>query len=393
MKIRLLFAVASLVFVLSSNLNAQAQGPFVRFPGRLTTPRRAAANGVPVQRVHPNILQPRFSEDHGNVSVLHDDGTMIVPQNAFNLANSSLVFTPQGGGYTVQTVTPNFVNPGTNAQLIRLGGGSVSLNLPFTFKFYNGSYTTVYLNSNGNLTFGAADNNDFYFGLGTAVSGPPRIAALFDALLDQSGGGFGQIGAEAFSDHVNIYWLQVEDFSQVLNTFEIILQSNGIIRFNYGPVSATSAAVGLSPGSSAPLQTVDFSQQTSPLAFTGSIGEAFSQYADIDLGAVGQAFYQSHPDNYDGFIVFADVDGMQGAYAQPVRNATKGVNNMFDYGAFFGSKNRLFITANAGSVSQYPADPAQIFEGPLSTLTLMGQLFGHAWMSYVDTNPSSLIGL
>jgi hypothetical protein len=391
----MLLAFGLLVLFAASAMDATAQSPFPnKFP-----PRKAFQHPIPhslanLPRLKSNItLQHRVSEDHGNVSVLHDDGTLIIPANSFDMQNTSLVFTPQGSGYTVQSVTPTYVSPGNNAQLAQLGGGSAKIQLPFTFKFYGTSYTSLFLNSNGNLTFATVDNFDYYTGLNTLAGGPPRIAPFFDYMVDAYGGGAGQIGLETFSDHINFYWIQVEDSNLAFNTFEMILQNNGVIQFNYGPSNATALSAGLSPGNTSSIQQVDFTQQKTPLSFTGAIGEAFSPVADLDLGAVSQAFYQLHPDNYDGLIAFADVDGLDGAYAQPVRNQTQGVSGIFDEGAFFGSKSRLFITANMGSISQYPADPTATIVASHTTLTMVGQMFGHAWMSYVDTNPPLLQGL
>jgi len=423
MRIRLLFALTVLAVTAASVSRVHAQSPIplvmqaapgMNVPGkpplRVKTPARRvpgttmASGKAALPRLTNGTAQPRVAADQGNVAVLQDDGTMIIPTNGFDLVNNSLVFTPQGSGYTVQSVTPTFVNPGSGAQLVQLGGNSQQFTLPFTFKFYGTNYSKIFLNSFGNLTFVNQDNNDFYFDLRSLETGPPRIAPMFDYLVDEFGGGNGEIGLETFSDHVNFYWEQVEDFpAGELNTFEVSLYNTGIIQFNYSTgadPNYTSAVVGLSPGGASAIQTIDFSQQTSPLAFTGVIDEVFSPFTDLDLLAVGQNFYQSHPDNYDGFIAFADFDGLgfeQGyPYAQSITNQTQGLGlNSFQYNTFFGSKSRLFITANGGSIDQYPADPtAQVFIGSThNTLTLMGQQFGHAWMAYADTNPASLLGL
>src|ERR1051326_2242928 len=48
------------------------------------------------------------SADQGNVSILHDDGTLIIPQNVFDLAGRALTFTPQGNAYTLTVGTSAF---------------------------------------------------------------------------------------------------------------------------------------------------------------------------------------------------------------------------------------------------------------------------------------------
>ena len=62
----------------------------------------------------------------------------------------------------------------------------VLLNLPFTYRFCGRSYSSVYVNSNGSLTFG---EGDWWFVESAEgfLQGPPRIAGFWDDL--QSCGG------------------------------------------------------------------------------------------------------------------------------------------------------------------------------------------------------------
>src|SRR4051794_6442241 len=90
MKFRLLFACGALGFIVLTLIPATAQSTFpakagVRIPFRGPVPPQISS----VPRVKANIpLQSRATyEDHGNVSVLHDDGTLIVPANQFDLSN------------------------------------------------------------------------------------------------------------------------------------------------------------------------------------------------------------------------------------------------------------------------------------------------------------------
>src|SRR5205085_9717323 len=54
--------------------------------------------------------------------------------------------------------------------------------LPFSFPFFGNTYREVYVNSDGNLTFTAADNASTDRSLGRMTAGPPRISPLFDDL-------------------------------------------------------------------------------------------------------------------------------------------------------------------------------------------------------------------
>src|SRR5215471_4370828 len=48
-------------------------------------------------------LQPRALKDQGNVSVMQDDGSLIIPLNRFDLTNRSVTFSPRVDGYQVVT--------------------------------------------------------------------------------------------------------------------------------------------------------------------------------------------------------------------------------------------------------------------------------------------------
>src|ERR1017187_1014409 len=97
--------------------------------------------------------------DVGNVAIIQDDGTLITPVNLFDLANRSLLFTPMaGGGYTVAEIAPQFILPAAQVVPLTLkDDDSYQVAFGFPFPFYSESYTSIFLNSDGNLTFNAGD--------------------------------------------------------------------------------------------------------------------------------------------------------------------------------------------------------------------------------------------
>src|SRR2546427_478392 len=133
--------------------------------------------------------------DVGVIAVIEADPTILQPGELFDLNNRSLTFTPRtGGGYTVSSAPLNFdASIGTN---LNLGDDTLSQqNLAFTFPFFGVNCASVFINSNGNLTFGSGStlshfNNgtvDSLFGTGGDLStvldqiaaGQARIAALW----------------------------------------------------------------------------------------------------------------------------------------------------------------------------------------------------------------------
>jgi len=141
----------------------------------------------------------------------------------------------------------------------------------FTFPFFGKTYTEVFVNSDGNLTFGAGDHTSDPRDPTRFLNGPPRIAPLFTD-LDVSG--IGQVTATSGAGELTFTWDGVPEFSETgspgLNRFSVTLFSNGNIRFRYEQLNVTpdddqnfpaglQAIVGITPGNGAAGQTVDLS--------------------------------------------------------------------------------------------------------------------------------------
>ena len=85
-------------------------------------------------------------------------------------------------GWTEQT---KVYVPAASAGTLIAGLGdddSALVPLPFPFPFFGASYRQVYINSDGNLTFLAAESASTARLTGRVTGGPPRIAPLFDDL-------------------------------------------------------------------------------------------------------------------------------------------------------------------------------------------------------------------
>ncbi len=177
--------------------------------------------------------------------------------NDNDLAYSTLVFTPDASvsGYRGCRVPSSSLatDPAGGTPLtlgddqsvaVALGGSQVQL--------YGVSYGTIYVGSNGYITFGAADNSwnetiAQHFAL-------PRVAALFDDLSPQ----LGAVSWRLLADRVAVTWLAVPEYNATTtNTFQIELYFDGRIAFSYLDVAAADGLVGLSAGTGPPEDFVE----------------------------------------------------------------------------------------------------------------------------------------
>jgi hypothetical protein len=135
--------------------------------------------------------------------------------------------------FTVQGIKPHPPTPqltipldGTfTASMAPNDDGSSSLiALPFTFRFYGTPYTSLYINNNGDVTFG--DSYGAYTSSGFPSADVPPMIAPFWADVDTRPTGGGLVYHKIEAHRITIIWDHVGYYSgQVdkLNTFELIL--------------------------------------------------------------------------------------------------------------------------------------------------------------------------
>jgi hypothetical protein len=125
---------------------------------------------------------------------------------------------------------------------------STEVPIPFFFPYQGAAQTNVFVNSNGNLTFGAG-SADFSESLTEFLSGPPRIAPLWDD-LDARGG---LVIAERTPIALTLHYVSVPEFlSTSPNYFSTTLLVGGFLVLDWGPTARSDALVGLTGGGGAP---------------------------------------------------------------------------------------------------------------------------------------------
>ena len=344
---------------------------------------------------------PAPAQDNGNIAVIADDGSMVTPVNLFDLDALSVAFQPAAGSYAATKGGAAFdadaaangvlLNPGTSAGQSLGDDDSRELPIGFAFPFFGKSYPTVFLNSDGNLTFERSDSASTERSLTRFLAGAPRIAPYF-ADLDPSRSG--RISYLASPDRFVATWTAVPDYSSSgtapTETFQVTLTPDGGVLFAYNGIRGSSAVVGLSPGGFNGVPALlDFSKAQGD-SHAGPLAEVFSNSTKLDLAAVSQRFFQTHQDAYDYLVVFSNFDfDLGGAFAfeLAVSNQVTGLGHIntpqvFDFSNEFGGSS-LKSLVNMGNLNRFPADPSTIFfRGVDSTLSILGQESGHRFLAY-----------
>ncbi len=344
------------------------------------------------------------SRDIGDVAIIEDSDGVVEKFNPFNLDAKTLTFTPVAGGnpryrYAVSGLGYDSIAATQGSLVAALGDDdSRQFTLPFAFPFYGAAYTQVFLNSDGNLTFTAADSASTNRSVGRLTGGPPRIAPLLDD-LDPSRSAGGGVRFYADANHVVYSWVSVPDYETgVPQTFQVRLYLDGRIQFSYSGVNPFSAVVGIAPGSAQPGTSVVSFHDDASAEYAAAVVERFGSTQEIDIVTLAQKFYQTHEDAYDYLVIYnnMDVGAMTSAlaYEATVRSSATGYGVApADHGAQYGSAARLRSVMNMGDLKNYPADPNATVPLRASArdtpLTVLGHEAGHLFLAFASIpNPA-----
>jgi hypothetical protein len=318
----------------------------------------------------------------GQLALVADDGTLVLAANPLDVAGSGFRFEPNAaGGYDVRRGDASFRGP--LGQRVPLGDDDTRPeSLPFTFSFYGAARGSAFVNSDGNLTFGAADAGSEDRSLGRLLAGPPRVAAFFADLDPSAGGG---VFVNAAADGFTVTWCGVPDFDATGKvTAQASLLPGGAVELRIdGSTTLKDAMVALSPGGTSAFTPVDLSTLTVTGGGSAALGERFAAHATLDLVAAARRFYASFGDDYDQLVFWSDapVTGSGTfAFESTIRNAITGIGQEnVDTGAEYGSPARLASVLLMDDLGKYPADPEQPVNGESTTLAVVAHETGHRW--------------
>ncbi|MBM3811895.1 MAG: hypothetical protein FJW20_09695 [Acidimicrobiia bacterium] len=353
---------------------------------------------------------PSANRDIGGIAIIEDADGVVARRNQFNLDRKTIEFTPgnaQASQYRFTVVDAGWDGAAATAGTPIAGlddDDSREMELPFSFPFFGRTYTKMFVNSDGNITFGRGDNAISERSLGRMTAGAPRISGLFrdlDPSMTPTG-----VRVLSESGRLVVNWVNVPEYVPFgfgpPNTFQIRMYPNGRIEFSYQGISSNSAVVGIAPGNLEGSSSVVSFSAGSNLHFTGALAERFAGAEEVDIVLAAQKFYETHDDAYDYLVIYNNlgISASPGAVAfeVTVRSDRLGIGDtLVDSGKEFGSPRRLQAVLNLGPISQYPRDPDAVVPSRAlsgdTPLTILGHEAGHLFLAFASVrdpnNPNS----
>ena len=249
----------------------------------------------------------------GNLVALDDDGGV----GGAGSLSRLLLRVPVAGVYTVGVTTwPDYGFTGAGSDggryvlSIRTYTGTVlpladesSLEVPlstFQFPFQGSRWSSLFVNDNGNLTFGTG-NVDFSESVAELLSGPPRIAAMWDDLAPTdflTGDAQGLVIAEEKPGRLQVHFVSVPEFlSSGTNYFTVDLDAKGNVRIDYGATNRSDGIVGVSPGGGAADPGPTDLSRAPALSVAGTtyqtFGGSFAAFGGVDLSFTDSALSEA----------------------------------------------------------------------------------------------------
>ena len=253
-------------------------------------------------------LSSYYAADFSSPLGLERDAEGFVDKSAINrdLSTSSttnlwhLSKGPTSKGIQYQVDQPTFSN---NASIVNSANKildntddlAVQVALPFTFNFYGKSYTSLYVGSNGLITFDSANSSYVNTDLTANVS-QAAIAPLWDDWITDLSTSDGAVYAArvddanhpGFSNFV-IRWQVLQHFSTAAVTsasavtFEVVLsQYDQSVQFNYPDIDTGEAATTLAKQASIGIKSEGNANALRQLVSFNGVKD--SAYANINIG-------------------------------------------------------------------------------------------------------------
>ena len=371
---------------------------------------QARSGDSPHQRLQLNtaaeVTFESTSTDVGNLVVINGNEHIVQPKNTFDLASQNLRFTPNDlGGYDVSMREDVELAQAFGDVLELSDDDSKKVEIEFDFPFFGEEYTELFVNSDGNITFGKGEATLQARDLQRFLGESPRIGVLYTDLNPYYS--FGTVEVKQSAEQVTVTWFDIDAYSADFFfgggtlTMQVILFDTGVIDIVFDESDVRTGIVGVSPGgldNAFQVTLVDYSDNLPLEGTTGAIAEVFVDLPTVNLQNVAREFYRTHSDDFDSLVLFTnfesnlDLVGVL-AFAINVQNDVLGIGNpnrseifpQFDHTAEYGSQGRLRSFLTMKNLKVWEDDPLENTFGPAtSTLSVLAHEFGHTWLAFID---------
>jgi hypothetical protein len=374
-----------------------------------------------------------------NIAVVVDNGTIVLPEAPAKPLDiqpgTQIRFAPTGAHtFNVDLLSGVALDPSFGTPITFIDGSGppddafYEAAIPFTFTFMGIGYHSIFVGSDGHITFGAGDGTSTNRDIGRAAGGPPRLSVL---LADYDVGCGGTDYVDVRADRVVVTWNNIVHFQRELidgcgigvsgNTMQAILYNNGTIEYRYGTLDFpifndptlntgnNGSVIGIAEGNSTgPYTELDLTTELPKTNLqAGAIYEEFTpviRYISVDDIQLSKVFYSTHHDYYDLLVHFEDFPNASGGSAHELstKNQTLGLNRgIQDDDAIFGSAGELEAVLYMNDIYKWygqkandfinpPIIPFDVYSNPPSLLGSLGVSLPLPWAA--GTSPFEFFG-
>ena len=274
------------------------------------TPPSGYLSVAPVHVTRPESGDPEVSANFsllyytpadGAVTTLPAGRLILKPANYFDLEGKTLTFSPNGtDGYVVAVSGPTWEEPGRSPAVATSHGSGedhdlVAVDLPFPFSFAGRTWTRVYANANGHISFQRPEHENWserdpwsdatMHSVAAAIDS--RSAAGMEAMIAALWAIYGDttISVDPNPARVMITWRAVRPTPGYAyhaplgeNLFQARLYPSGVVELGYRAVAERDGFVGLFHGGSARGRTLGAADDA-----VGDVGEPVLDITSVEL--------------------------------------------------------------------------------------------------------------
>ena len=315
----------------------------------------------------------------------------------FLLLIMATIYASAGLQYLTETTVAesSFENPIANTWAAT-DDDSIEVNIGFDFPFNGATYSSVWINSNGMISFNSR-NTAYTNATLPYTNAAQSIYPYWDDLNPANGGAikYGTIGT-GDEQHFVVSWESVPHYpSDGAYSFQVVLYKNGDIRFRYDSTSSidgSSATVGVqesidyyeqhsynSAGSFDATKDILYQLPASIISVTSITPNCTTPIAQLEMSTYDTTGYNDYPDNsseYETLIQNYATDNKW--FGSGYQNNIDGSGNPYGYDEDYLTQFEGYIYLPTTGIYKFGLDGDDAIELYLDDTWITGWYGGHA---------------